>query len=152
MSGVNKVIIVGRLGNEPEVRHTTGGHAVATLSLATSEKYKDQSGQQVEDTEWHRVTLWRGVAEVAEKYLHKGDQVYIEGKLKTRSWEKDGITRYTTEIVGSNLVMLGSAQRQQGYNPPPPAQQQQQGPPPQGQQQQYTQQGNQPPMNDDLPF
>ncbi len=107
MSGVNKVIIVGRLGKDPEVRHLENGAAVANFSVATSETYKDRNtGERREQTEWHNVVLWRGLAEVAEKYLHKGEMVYIEGKLRTRSWEKDGITRYTTEIVGDNMTML----------------------------------------------
>ncbi len=109
MSGVNKVIIVGRLGKEPEVRHLENGASVANFPVATSEVYKDRNtGERKEQTEWHNVVLWRGLADVAEKYLKKGDQVYVEGKLRTRSWEKDGITRYTTEIVGDNMTMLGS--------------------------------------------
>ncbi len=109
MSGVNKVIIVGNLGKDPEVRHLESGVAVANFPVATSETYRDRnSGERREQTEWHNVVLWRGLAEVAEKYLHKGDMVYIEGKLRTRSWEKDGVTRYTTEIVGDNMTMLGS--------------------------------------------
>jgi single-strand DNA-binding protein len=108
MSGVNKVILVGNLGRDPEVRHLESGVAVATFSVATSETYKDKnSGERKTITEWHNVVLWRGLAEVAEKYLHKGDQVYIEGKLRTRQWEKDGVTRYTTEVVGDNMTMLG---------------------------------------------
>lgn len=107
MSGVNKVIIVGRLGKDPEVRHLENGATVANFSVATSETYKDRNtGERREQTEWHNVVLWRGLAEVAEKYLHKGEMVYIEGKLRTRSWEKDGVTRYTTEIVGDNMTML----------------------------------------------
>ncbi len=109
MSGVNKVIIVGRLGKDPEVRHLESGAAVANFSVATSETYKDRNtGERREQTEWHNVVLWRGLAEVAEKYLKKGDMVYVEGKLRTRSWEKDGVTRYTTEIVGDNMTMLSS--------------------------------------------
>jgi len=109
MAGVNKVILVGRLGKDPEVRHLENGTPVASFSIATSESYKDRnSGERVEKTEWHNVVLWRGLAEVAEKYLHKGDQVYIEGKLQTRSWEKEGVTRYSTDIVGNNMTMLGS--------------------------------------------
>lgn len=109
MSGVNKVIIVGRLGKDPEVRHLESGAAVANFSVATSEVYKDRNtGERKEQTEWHNVVLWRGLADIAEKYLTKGDMVYIEGKLRTRSWEKDGVTRYTTEIVGDNMTMLGS--------------------------------------------
>lgn len=107
MSGVNKVIIVGRLGKDPEVRHLESGASVANFPVATSETYKDRNtGERKEQTEWHNVVLWRGLADVAEKYLNKGEMVYIEGKLRTRSWEKDGITRYTTEIVGDNMTML----------------------------------------------
>ena len=108
MSGVNKVILVGRLGKDPEVRHLESGATVANFSVATSETYRDrQTGEKREQTEWHNVVLWRGLAEVVEKYVKKGDMIYIEGKLRTRSWEKDGITRYTTEVVGDNMTMLG---------------------------------------------
>ena len=111
MAGVNKVILVGNLGKDPEVRHLEGGSAVANFSLATSESYKDRtSGERKTITEWHNIVLWRGLAEVAEKYLKKGDSVYIEGKIRSRQWEdKEGNTRYTTEIVGDNMVMLGRA-------------------------------------------
>lgn len=109
MSGVNKVILVGRLGKEPEVRNLDNGTAVANFAIATSESYKDKTtGEKKETTEWHNIVLWRGLAEIAQKYVHKGDLVYIEGKLRTRSWEKDGVTRYTTEIVADNMTMLGS--------------------------------------------
>jgi len=126
MSGVNKVILVGRLGKDPEVRHLENGAAVANFSIATSETYKDrQTGEKREQTEWHNVVLWRGLAEVAEKYVKKGDMIYVEGKLRTRSWEKDGITRYTTEVVGDNMTMLGGGSgassggaQQGGYNAP----------------------------------
>ena len=102
------MILVGRLGRDPEVRHLESGVAVASFSIATSETYKDRNtGERRENTEWHNIVLWRGLADVAEKYLKKGDQVYIEGKLKTRSWEKDGVTRYTTEVVADNMNMLG---------------------------------------------
>ncbi len=108
MSGINKVILIGRLGKEPEVRHLESGVTVANFSLATSETYKDrQTGEKREQTEWHNIVLWRGLADVAEKYVKKGDMIYIEGKLRTRSWEKDGITRYATEVVGDNMTMLG---------------------------------------------
>lgn len=107
MSGVNKVILVGRLGKDPEVRHLENGATVANFSMATSETYKDKTtGERKEITEWHNIVLWRGLADVASKYLHKGDMVYIEGKLRTRSWEKDNVTRYTTEVVGDNMTML----------------------------------------------
>lgn len=110
MSGVNKVILVGRLGKDPEVRHLENGATVANFSMATSETYKDrQTGEKREQTEWHNVVLWRGLAEVAEKYVKKGDMIYVEGKLRTRSWEKDGVTRYTTEVVGDNMTMLGGS-------------------------------------------
>src|SRR5215510_11829819 len=106
MSGVNKVILVGRLGKDPEVRNLESGVAVANFTLATSESYKDKTtGEKKEVTEWHNVVLWRGLAEIAQRYLHKGDMVYVEGKLRTRSWEKEGVTRYTTEIVGDNMTM-----------------------------------------------
>jgi len=122
MSGVNKVILVGRLGKDPEVRHLESGASVANFPIATSEVYKDRNtGERREQTEWHNIVLWRGLAEVAEKYLNKGDMVYIEGKLRTRSWEKDGITRYTTEVVGDNMTMLspkGSNQGGGGYEAP----------------------------------
>ncbi|MDF2641199.1 MAG: single stranded DNA-binding protein [Pseudomonas sp.] len=98
--GVNKVILVGTCGQDPEVRYLPNGNAVTNLSLATSEQWTDkQSGQKVEKTEWHRVSMFGKVAEIAGEYLRKGSQVYIEGKLQTREWEKDGIKRYTTEII-----------------------------------------------------
>jgi single-strand DNA-binding protein len=109
MSGVNKVILIGRLGKDPEVRNLDNGVAVANFTMATSESYKDRTtGEKKEVTEWHNIVLWRGLAEISQKYLHKGDLVYIEGKLRTRSWEKEGVTRYTTEIVADNMNMLGS--------------------------------------------
>ncbi len=109
MSGVNKVILVGRLGKDPEVRNLDNGATVANFTIATSESYKDKTtGEKKEITEWHNIVLWRGLAEISQKYLHKGDLVYIEGKLRTRSWEKEGVTRYTTEIIADNMTMLGS--------------------------------------------
>jgi len=109
MSGVNKVILVGRLGKDPEVRNLDNGAVVANFSIATSETYKDRTtGERKEITEWHNIVLWRGLAEISQKYLKKGDMVYIEGKLRTRSWEKEGVTRYTTEIVADNMTMLGT--------------------------------------------
>ncbi len=109
MSGVNKVILVGRLGKDPEVRNLENGATVANFTMATSETYKDRTtGDRKEITEWHNIVLWRGLADIAAKYLHKGDMVYIEGKLRTRSWEKEGVTRYTTEIVGDNMTMLST--------------------------------------------
>ena len=109
MSGVNKVILIGRLGKDPDVRNLENGATVANFTLATSESYKDRTtGEKKEVTEWHNIVLWRGLAEVAQKYLRKGDMVYIEGKLRTRSWEKDGVTRYTTEVVADNMNMLST--------------------------------------------
>lgn len=109
MSGVNKVILIGRLGKDPEVRNLDSGVSVANFTMATSESYKDRTtGEKKEITEWHNIVLWRGLAEISQKYLHKGDLVYIEGKLRTRSWEKEGVTRYTTEIIADNMTMLGS--------------------------------------------
>lgn len=109
MSGVNKVILVGRLGKDPEVRNLDNGATVANFTIATSESYKDRTtGEKKEITEWHNIVLWRGLAEISQKYLHKGDQVYIEGKLRTRSWEKEGVTRYTTEVVADSMTMLGT--------------------------------------------
>ena len=108
MAGINKVILVGNLGKDPEVRTLENGAKVANFTLATSESYKNKEGQRVTQTEWHNIVLWRGLAEIAEKFLRKGNQVYIEGKIRTRSWDdKDGIKRYTTEILGDNLTMLG---------------------------------------------
>ncbi|NVK83044.1 MAG: single-stranded DNA-binding protein [Cytophagia bacterium] len=109
MAGVNKVILVGNLGKDPEVRHLDNGRAVANFSLATSETYKNKQGERVTNTEWHNVVLWSPLAEIAEKFLKKGGQVYIEGKLTTRSWDdQDGNKRYTTEVVGRDLTLLGS--------------------------------------------
>lgn len=110
MAGINKVILVGNTGKDPEVRHLESGISVASFSLATSETYKNKSGDKVTNTEWHNIVLWRGLAEVAEKYVKKGTQLYIEGKIRTRSWEdKDGNKRYTTEIVGDVMQLLGRA-------------------------------------------
>ena len=111
MAGVNKVILVGNLGKDPEVRYLDNGVAVANFSLATTENYKNKQGERVSQTEWHNIVLWRGLAEVAEKYLKKGSSIYIEGKIKNRKWEdKDGNTRYNTEILGDNMTMLGAKQ------------------------------------------
>ena len=109
MAGVNKVILVGNLGRDPEVRHLENGRAVANFSLATSETYKNREGERVTQTEWHNVVLWTPLAEIAEKYLSKGGQVYIEGKLTSRSYEdKDGVTKYRTEVVGREMTLLGA--------------------------------------------
>lgn len=174
--GVNKVILVGNLGKDPEVRYTPNGKAVANLTLATSESWKDQSGQMQEKTEWHRVSMFGKLAEIAGEYLRKGSQVYIEGKLQTRKWQnKEGQDQYTTEIVldpfNGVMQMLGGrggnqseggfqgqqrpAQQpnqgyqqapQQGYQQAPQQNQQYQKPPAQGNPQQSNQGFNQAPQ------
>ena len=106
MRGVNKVILLGNVGKDPEIRSTADGTCIVNLSVATSEKYKDKSGKQVENTEWHRVSAFGKLAEIIRDYVTKGSKVYIEGKLKTRSYDKDGVKMYTTEIVASELQML----------------------------------------------
>ena len=110
MGSVNKVILVGNLGRDAELRYTPGGAAVATLNMATTETWTDKGGQRQEKTEWHRVVFWGKVAESLTEYLTKGKQVYVEGRLETRQWnDKDGNKRYTTEIKGDKIVLLGSA-------------------------------------------
>ena len=104
---LNKVMIIGRLGQDPELKYTPQGVAVCSFTVATNEGFKGQDGNWVDRTEWHRIVLWRGMAETAGKFLRKGSQVYVEGKLSTRSWEKDGQKHYTTEIVGSDMTFLG---------------------------------------------
>jgi single-strand DNA-binding protein len=107
MRGVNKVVLIGNLGKEPDLQYLEGNIAVAKFPLATTETYKDKTGTLVSQTEWHTVVLWRGLAELAQKYLHKGSLVFIEGRIRTRNWEdKDKNRRFSTEIVGDNLVML----------------------------------------------
>lgn len=162
--GVNKVILVGTCGQDPETRYLPSGNAVTNLSLATSEQWTDkQTGQKVEKTEWHRVSLFGKVAEIAGEYLRKGSQVYIEGKLQTREWEKDGIKRYTTEVVvdiNGQMQLLdsrgqggseGMAPRPQQSRPAAPQQQQQyaQQPAPAQQPQQMPDYDS---FDDDIPF
>ena len=129
-SSVNKVILIGNLGKDPEVRHLESGVGVANFSIATSENYKDRkTGERVTQTEWHNVVLWRGLADVAEKYLKKGDKIYIEGKLRTRTWQdQQGNNRYTTEIVADNLTMLGKSSDKNTTNNEPAATTQQSSP------------------------
>lgn len=133
MAGINKAIIVGNLGRDPEMRYTPDGTAVANFSIATSESWTDkQSGEKKEKTEWHRIVAWRRLGEICGEYLHKGSQVYVEGKLQTRSWEQDGVTRYSTEVVASTVQFLGgrdggggrpasAPKSDQGYPEPPMA-------------------------------
>src|SRR5476649_1380592 len=107
MRGVNRVMLIGNLGKEPDIQFLEGNIGVAKFSLATTETYKDRNGKLVSQTEWHTVVLWRGLAELAQKYLHKGSLVYIEGRLRTRSWEdREGNKKFATEVVGDNLIML----------------------------------------------
>ncbi|MEW5891956.1 MAG: single-stranded DNA-binding protein [Pseudomonadota bacterium] len=108
MASVNKVILVGNLGADPETRYMPSGDAITTIRLATTDRYKDKSGERQERTEWHRVVFFGKLAEIAGEYLKKGRSVYIEGSLRTREWEKDGVKRYTTEIVANEMQMLGS--------------------------------------------
>lgn len=110
MAGVNKVILLGRLGADPEVKTLESGTTVASIRLATTERYKDKNGNQQESTEWHNVVFWRGLADVVAKYLKKGDQAYVEGRIKTRKWtDKDGNDRYNTDIVATEMTMLGGS-------------------------------------------
>ncbi len=137
MRGVNRVMLIGNLGKDPDVQFLEGNIGVAKFPLATTETFKDRSGRLISQTEWHTVVLWRGLAELAQKYLHKGSLVYIEGRLRTRSWEdKEANRKFATEVVGDNLIMLdkrtdngpghhgpGTAQADasvEGANPPPP--------------------------------
>ena len=110
MAGINKVILIGRLGSDPEVRYTPSGVAVANFNIATSEEWKDKdTGEKRERTEWHRIVVWRRLGEICGEYLSKGRQVYVEGRLQTRDWEdRDGNKRYTTEIVANDVQFLGS--------------------------------------------
>jgi len=121
---VNKVILVGNAGKDPEVRHLESGAVLATLSIATTESYKNQSGEKVTQTEWHNLVFWNNLAGIVEKYVKKGDKIYVEGKIKTRSYEaQDGSKKYITEIFVSTLQMLGSPSRQntnQSYSQPAP--------------------------------
>nr|DAO15353.1 MAG TPA: Single strand binding protein [Caudoviricetes sp.] len=159
--GVNKVIIVGTLGNNPEVKYSASGSAIANLSVATSEQWKDkQTGEKKEQTEWHRVVIFGKLAEVAAEYLRKGSQVYIEGQLRTRKWsDSNGVDRYTTEIVipqiGGVMQMLGGKREDSGQQQPRQQSGQQPKPQQQHPQKQQSQQGgNEPPMDfdDDIPF
>lgn len=119
MAGVNKVILVGNLGADPEIRYTAGGTAVCRLSIATSRRYTDKQGNRQEETAWHRVDAWGKLAEICGQYLSKGRQVYIEGRLKYGSYEKDGVKHYTTDIIAETMQMLGGpGNRVQESEPP----------------------------------
>jgi len=118
MASVNRVILIGNLGKDPEVRHMPNGDAVANLSLATTETWKDKGGEKQEKTEWHRVSMFSKLAEIAGEYLKKGSQVYIEGRLETRKWtDKEGHERYTTEIVADRMQMLGGKEAKEARKP-----------------------------------
>jgi single-strand DNA-binding protein len=118
MRGVNRVMLIGNLGKDPDIQFLEGNIAVAKFPLATTETFKDRSGKLVSQTEWHTVVLWRGLAELAQKYLHKGSLVYIEGRLRTRSWEdKDNNRKFATEVVGDNLIMLDKRSDNNGGGP-----------------------------------
>lgn len=132
---VNKVILVGNCGADPELRYTPAGTAVTTVSIATSETFKDRDGNKQEKTEWHRLVFWRQLAEICGKYLHKGKQIYVEGKLATRKWtDQNGIERYTTEVVVDKMQMLGRASDGPNQGSAPAADQAQ---PQQGQQPEF---------------
>ena len=116
---INKVILVGNVGKDPEVRYLDSGVAVANFPFATSETYKNKQGEKVTNTEWHNIVMWRGLAEVVEKYVNKGSQLYIEGKIRTRSYDdKDGNKHYITEIIGDNMQMLGRKGDKSSIPPP----------------------------------
>lgn len=124
MSGsVNKVILIGNLGKDPEIRHFENGGVLASFPIATSESYTDrQTGEKKENTDWHDIVLWRGLAEVAEKYLHKGTKIYVEGKLKKRSYQdREGNTRYVTEVVGEEMTILSRPDNEPKTNNPYPS-------------------------------
>lgn len=146
---VNKVILVGNVGKDPEVRHIDSGVAVANFPLATSETYTAKNGEKVTTTEWHNIVLWRGLAEVAEKYVTKGRQLYIEGRIRTRSYDdKDGIKRYTTEIYGDVMQLLGSRDSNQGIDNSASAQETSRA----AGQPSTSPEGDEPEGEDDLPF
>lgn len=117
---INRVQLIGRTGQDPEVRHLENGMAVANFTLATNEKFKTKDGEKKEITDWHKITIWGNLAEVVEKYVKKGDLLYIEGKIRTRSWDnKEGKTQYTTEIIGNVMQMLGGKSEGRPEIPPP---------------------------------
>ena len=146
MASINKVILIGNLGRDPEVRYTPGGAAVCNVTLATSRKWKNKDGSgDVEETEWHRVVFYDRLAEIAGEYLKKGRSVYVEGRLKTRKWtDKDGVEKYTTEVIADNMQMLGG--RDDGERTAPPVQRQAPKPPPK------SSAGGFDDMDDDIPF
>jgi single-strand DNA-binding protein len=150
--GVNKVILVGNVGADPDCKQLDNGNTVATLTLATSETWKDKSsGEPQEKTEWHRIVFFGRLAEIVEEWVKKGHKLYIEGRLQTRSWEQDGVKRYTTEVVGKEMQMLGqgSQEAREDNQPSTSGQRQQQKPPPAGQGAAPSNFDN---FDDDIPF
>lgn len=139
---INKVMLIGNVGKDPEIQQIPNGTKVAKFSIATTERYTAKSGEKVNKTEWHNIVIWRGLAEVVERYVKKGDSLYLEGKIQTRKWETpDGQTKYATDIVCDNMQMLGSKSQGQAAAAPAAAQSQDQG------------NGGMPPApEDDLPF
>lgn len=142
MAGINKVILIGNLGSDPEVRYTPSGVAVAQFNIATSEEWKDKdSGEKKERTEWHRIIAWRRLGEICGEYLSKGQQVYVEGRIQTNAWEdKEGNKRYTTEIIANTVQFLGKRESSESARPRSTSAADFQGGPPQG------------PADDDIPF
>ena len=142
MAGINKVILIGRLGSDPEVRYTPSGVAVANFNIATSEEWKDKdSGEKRERTEWHRIVAWRRLGEICGEYLSKGQQVYVEGRIQTNTWEdKEGNKRYTTEIIANTVQFLGRRESSESARPRSTTPADYQGVPAQG------------PADDDIPF
>ncbi len=116
---VNKVILVGNVGKDPEIQHISADVAVAKFTLATSESYKDKNGERVTNTEWHNIVAWRGLAKIVEQYVRKGAQIYVEGKITNRSYEKDGQTRYFTEIIANDFKLLGKRPDGETHNSAP---------------------------------
>lgn len=148
MASINKAILIGNLGKDPEIRYTQEKVPVASFSIATTESYTNKNGERVENTEWHNIVAWRGLAEISEKYLHKGKQVYIEGKIKTRSYDdKDGVKKYITEIVADVIQMLGRREDDAGSS----GQRSEQSSYQKAEQDSSADMSNMP-MDDDLPF
>lgn len=160
--GVNKVILLGNLGNDPEMKYTQGGMAIANISLATTYSRKDKDGNREDKTEWHRVKFFGKLAEIAGEYLKKGSQCYVEGRLEYGSYEKDGVKHYTTDIIGEDMQLIGSRPQQDGNDSRErgrertqqqrPAQQQQRPAPAQQQRPAPAQQLSDVPFDDDIPF
>lgn len=149
MASVNRMILLGNVGNDPELRYAQSGDAIANISIATTRKWKNKDGEKQEETEWHRVSLFGRLAEIVGEYVHKGDPLFVEGRLRTRKWtDKEGVERYTTEIVGETIQLLGS-RRDSDERAPPPRRE----PPPRTQQRPAPQKA--PPQqdfDDDVPF